>query len=285
MADETGDNFRLPTIDRRVLGGFQWFSPRYIRKHFHAVAIHRDGLRPPEIEARDSVVVYANHASWWDPLLAMFICGRLFEGFDFFAPIDADALKKYRIFSRLGFFPVQQDSLQGAKHFLKVSTALLARPSTSIWITPEGRFADVRDQSANLMPGLAHLAHSIQHRSQHQSPKPDGLRVWFLPIAIEYCFWEERLPEALARFGEAILVEPHAPPSSKEVWQTRLTGALRRSQEQLALDSIARNANKFEVLLSGVAGTWRLYDLWRRGVSRLRGKSLELEHGNKLRGD
>ena len=270
---------QFPNIDRYVLQGFHWFIPRYLRKHFHSVAIHQQGLRPNQVNAQDSLVIYANHSYWWDPLFAMYFANKLFHEFQFYAPIDAVALQKYRIFSRMGFFPVQQNSLSGARQFLKFGLETLARPGTSIWVTPEGRFADVRDQSALLQPGLAHLAYAIQQREGDARQ-----RTWFLPVAIEYAFWEERLPEALARFGEPILVSPKATPLNKEQWRERITSGLRDAQQKLAVDCVARNASVFDVVLSGKSGTWRLYDLWRRGSARLRGKQLNLEHGNKLHG-
>ncbi len=274
---------RLPKINPQILSGFHWYIPRYLRKHFHSVAANRDQLLAADINVRDSLVVYANHGSWWDPLVAMFSAKTNFSGFAFHAPIAAAALEKYRIFSQLGFFPVEQESFQGAKHFLDVSLRLLERPSTSIWITPEGRFADVRDHSAEFMPGLAHLAHSLERRSAKASEA--SIRTWFVPIAIEYTFWEERLPEILVWFGQPSLVahgENHL--DNKSQWNDRLTSRLRDAQNKLAAAAIARDESAFEVLLSGNAGTSRVYDAWRRAWSRITGKPLELQHGQKLRG-
>ena len=279
-------NAPLPKADPRILGGFHWYIPRYIRKHFHALALNRTELDQADISPKDSLVVYANHASWWDPLVAMYSAKHMFSGFTFQAPIAAAALEKYRIFSKLGFFPVEQETFQGAKHFLDVSLRLLEQPGTSIWITPEGRFADVRDHSAEFMPGLAHLAHSLQRRSDRGSA-----RTWFVPIAIEYTFWEERLPEILVWFGEPQVVA-HLESSSnsptnvnpnKAEWNDRLVSALRRAQQRLSAAAIARDESLFEVMLSGSAGTSRVYDVWRRLWSRVSGKPIELQHGTKLR--
>ncbi len=269
----------LPKIDQRVLGGFNWYIPRYICKHFHALALNRAALDARDISTKDSLVVYANHASWWDPLFAMYSAKQMFPGFTFHAPIAASALEKYRIFSKLGFFPVEQDTFLGAKHFLDVSLQLLRRPATSIWITPEGRFADVRDQTAEFMPGLAHLAHSLQRRAQ-----PGSVRTWFVPISIEYTFWEERLPEILVWFGEPqVVVHLESPVPNKSQWNDRLVTALRDAQRNLASAAIARDESLFEVMLSGSAGTSRVYDAWRRVWSRISGKPIELQHGTKLR--
>ncbi len=217
--------------------------------------------------------------------------------FRFYAPIDAAALQKYRIFSKMGFFPVEQDTFQGARNFLDCTQRILDQPSSAIWITPEGRFADARDTTAEFMPGLSHLAYTLARRNREAQR-----RIWFIPVAIEFTFWEERLPEILAWFGEPALVacddrssSSHVASESasnessprglvsKEQWHSDLTSRLRTAQQKLAAASIARDDSVFKVLLSGQAGTSRVYDGWRRLWSRLTGKPIEMQHGQKLR--
>jgi 1-acyl-sn-glycerol-3-phosphate acyltransferase len=279
---------KLPVTDRRILGGFHWFIPRYMRKHFHALAVQASRLETAKLSPMDAIVVYANHASWWDPLVAMFVGKRLLKDFQFYAPIDAEALKKYRIFEKLGFFPVQQHSREGAKKFLKVAQDILSQPGSSIWITPEGRFTDARDHSADFMPGLAHLATSLSTKNSERTAADWLPRLWFVPTAIEYTFWEERLPEILVSFGDPILVRDRGPSINKEItkqeWNQLLSDALRSTQQQLAERIIARDSTAFDVILSGATGTWRMYDLWRWCCSKITGKQIDLQHGDKLRG-
>jgi 1-acyl-sn-glycerol-3-phosphate acyltransferase len=273
--------FQLPPIDRRVLAGFQWYTVRYLRRHFHALAVNKSQLVLADTRATDNLVVFANHASWWDPLVALFLAKQLFGAYRFHAPIDARALEKYRIFGKLGFFPVQQERLDGAKNFLRTATSILSCPGTSLWITPEGRFADVRDHAAGFMPGLAHLASAVQHQGTMSSITENRPRTWFIPIAIEYSFWEERLPEILVWFGEPIPVT-ESNDISKERWNELLAERLRSTQQQLALQVIARNAAAFELLLGGTAGTSWLYDSWRWCVGKMTGRKVELQHGEKF---
>ncbi len=272
-----------PKINPMLLNGFHWYIPRYLRKHFHSLAIHLEPLQSAAIVPSDAIVVYANHASWWDPLVALFLCKEVFPDFRFYAPIDADALKKYKIFSNFGFFPVQLHHLAGARNFLTTSYELLKQPKSSIWITPEGRFADTRDHSADLMPGLSHLAH---HVAQSQAGGPSHVRVWFIPAAIEYTFWEERLPEILVWFGVPICPSSQAQVSNtKAAWHQLLSEGLRSAQRELAAQCVARNSDAFHVALSGKAGTSVVYDTWRRCYGRLFGTGVSMEHGEKLRGN
>ena len=109
--------------------------------------------------------------------MAHFLNRTLFPRRQFFAPIDADALEQYKVFAKLGFYGVRMHTTSGAAAFLRQSLAILHAGDTAIWMTPEGRFADVRDRTAKLMPGLAHLCTRLE----------SGCAV---PIALEYVFWE-----------------------------------------------------------------------------------------------
>jgi 1-acyl-sn-glycerol-3-phosphate acyltransferase len=275
----------LPTIRQPLMRGFErYFLPRYLQKHFHCVAVNRNYGSRIRMQDDVAVVVYANHPSWWDPLIAIYLRSRLFEPWRLYAPIDAAALQRYRIFSQMGFYGIEAGSRRGARDFLDISSRLLQTRGASIWLTPEGRFADPRDHSTSLMPGLSHLAASIQ-RGRRQTAAVASREVWFVPLALEISFWEERLPECLSWFGEPLVVRWHDPcPLEKQVWSQRLTEHLRTAQRELAAATIARDPSVFEVLLSGRAGTWSVYDAFRRTLSRLRGRALPLEHGNKLTG-
>ncbi len=271
------------------MGGFHWFMRRYLRRHFHSVAINRENLDTVDISARDSLVVYANHASWWDPLAAMFAAELVLPQFRMYAPIDAHALSKYRMFAKMGFFPVDQSSQRGAADFLRTSRAILSQPGASIWITPEGRFVDPRDDSAKLMPGLSHLAAKVA-LADHQAAAgqtQNGPRIWFVSGGVEYTFWEERQPELLIWFGKPLCAAGAGVehPESKQQWHLRLTESLRSAQRELAAAAIARDASRFELVLGGSSGTFFLYDIWRKLRARLTGTKMNVDHSDKLSRD
>lgn len=156
-----------------------------------------DGWQPPSLVGDDPLIIYGNHPSWWDPLIAHYLNLKLLSPRQFYAPIDAAALAKYAVFAKLGFYGVNLASHSGAAAFLKQSMSILEHPQTSLWLTPEGRFCDCRDHTAPLMPGLSHLCAKLRR----------GLVV---PMAIEYLFWEERLPECLVYFGTPLDVADFA---------------------------------------------------------------------------
>lgn len=282
----------LPRIDRWLMRGFEdHFLPRYLRRHFHALAVNRQALAEEVFAADAAVVVYANHASWWDPMVAIHVRQRLWPQHRFYAPIDADMLARYRIFSRMGFYGVAAGSHRGAAEFLKRSAAIVQRPGSSIWLTPEGRFCDVRDTERPLMPGLSHLAARVEANEPGRAKDtktapgsgPERSRcVWFVPAAIEYVFWEERLPECLCWFGQPLQTAWGEATADRAEWDAKLTTGLRSAQQELAEASIARATSHFEVLLSGQTGTRSFYDSARGVLARLRGKSIKVQHGDKF---
>jgi len=99
-----------------------------------------------------------------------------------------------------------------------------------------------------LRPGLAHLARRV----------PDAV---FLPLALDYSFWNESKPEALMRFGAPVV----APPSNSVAdWQRELESSLTAAMDGLTAESALRDPALFQKLFSGTAGVGGIYDIWRR---------------------
>ena len=240
----------------------------FLKRHFHCVAIDRHSRFDRAITSGEPLIVYANHPSWWDPLIAHFLNRALFPNRQFYAPIDAEALAKYRVFAKLGFYGVSLKSTSGAGTFLKQSLGIANATGTSLWITPEGRFADARDHDAGLMPGLAHLCTRLD----------DG---WVIPLALEYPFWEERLPECLAKLGEPFRIRDCSS-LSKPQWQEKLTDRLRETQRGLARLSVARSSEPFDQLLKGNRGAGGFYDSLRRTKSWMTGNKFQAAHGDQF---
>src|SRR5262249_51051862 len=224
----------VTTLPRRSAWRVRFFAryfKRYLGRNFHAVRLARGG-RPPALDGRPLVVVL-NHPSWWDPLTGVALAG-LFAGYVHYVPIDAAALAKYRVFEPLGFFGVEQTPA-GALAFLETASAILAPPKHALWVTAQGEFTDPRQRPVPLRPGVGHLLRRLE-----------GAVV--LPLALEYPFWQERYPEALAHFGAPIAVGRGRDHSVKE-WMARLEAALTEAQDSLAALAQAQDPGAFETLI------------------------------------
>ncbi len=93
-------------------------------------------------------------------------------------------------------------------------------------------------------------------------------------MAIEYTFWDERLPEALIHFGEPLRFNGE-PASAME---DTLKSALLEAMTTLQAKAIARNPGGFTLLATGRVGTGGFYQAGQRALARLRGRTYQAEH-------
>lgn len=231
-----------PKASRPMLELFARYSNYYLRRHFRGV--HLSGPLP-DFDQAEPAVVFLNHASWWDPLVCLSVARRLSWHRRNYAPIDAQALKRFGFFRKLGFFPVEKNSARGAHRFLAAAEEMLADSQTVLWITPQGEFVDQRQRPVMIRGGLALL-------------KKRAPRARFIPLAIDYFFGEERLPGVALRFG----------PPAEGAGGHELEQALESTMDRLAAEVMSRNILQSPALLGGTRGTGGIYGLWQRLVGR-----------------
>jgi len=235
---------------------------RYVARHMNALRIASWGI--PEVPARGPVIVYSNHPAWWDAAVYIIAADRFMPSYESYAPIDAKMLAQYAIFGRVGAFGVDLDSRVGAADFLRIGTEILSGSERALWVTAQGRFADVRERPLGLKPGITHLI--------EQAP---GCTV--LPLALEYGFWLERGAEAFMAFGEPMRggdLLALARPARRE----HLEAALAATLDRLSADVMSREPARFHSVLEGRAGIGGVYDGWRRMASMLRGRRFDPSH-------
>ncbi len=243
---------------------FRKYGLRYVAKHFHAVRLARAGYRPTA-GLIGPVVIVTNHPSWWDPMTGLVLSKLWPEAARHYAPIEAAGLEMYPFLEKLGFFGIESETTRGGIVFLRQALAALAEPGGVVWITAQGKFVDTRERPTRIKPGVAHLAQRLS----------EG---YVVPLALEYPFWNESKPEALARFGPPIALNSTL---GIEGWTTLIEQALQDTQDALAEDALSRDPLRFETLLSGAAGVGGVYDLWRRIKSAAVGKPFVGEHDSQ----
>ncbi|MDQ2924310.1 MAG: lysophospholipid acyltransferase family protein [Acidobacteriota bacterium] len=248
----------LPAISAATLRFFTRIVRSYFRRHFRAVLVqHAERFR----DATGPLIVYANHASWWDPMVSVLLAQTLLPARKHYAPMDAVPLARYPILRKIGIFPVELATPRGAAQFLRISEAVL-KSGGVLWVTPQGRFSDVRERPLAFKAGLAALVARVPEAT-------------VLPLAIEYTFWNERLPETLLHFAPAVIVDPGAP---TEAVTRQLESALEAAMDTLREASMARDPLLFDVLLQGGRGTGGFYGLGRRVRALFGGKGFQEDH-------
>ena len=255
---------QVPRISKPLLKWFTWYSRRYLRRHFNSLRVI--GAALTEESLARPLVVYSNHASWWDPLVGLILSRELLPGKSVFAPMDATALERYGLFKRLGMFGVEQDQRRGGVQFLRHARAILQSSDNVVWITPQSRFADARERPVRFRSGIGLLPGVAREIS-------------FVPVAIEYVFWEERLPEILVRVGEVYHTTWADRSVKPQWWSEFFADRMRETQDELARQAQRREATAFQCLLRGHSGVGGIYDRWRRFKAGWRGEEIQLEHG------
>jgi 1-acyl-sn-glycerol-3-phosphate acyltransferase len=243
-----------------VIRCFAFYLRWYVRRRFHAVRL----LRPlPALPVDRPLIVYANHPSWWDlAIIGLVSIGPLGDRVSY-GPMDEVGLDQYPFLRKLGIFGIDLATKRAAAQFLRTSLGLLKDRNTVLWILPEGRFVDARVRPITIRPGVAHLARHIKGAV-------------FLPMALEYPFWDQSTPEALIHFGAPIL---EAGELDVPGWTTLFEARLTQAMDELADAAVARDPARFLPLIGGTAGVGGIYDLWRRLKAISRGRRFDAAHG------
>ena len=257
MARSTDSVALIPaTPSPRVRTVFTGMVGRKMRGAFHTVRMAHGSRAVLERLAggdRPALVVL-NHASWWDPILALMLWLEFFPARSPYGPIDRDELKRFGILKKVGLFGIDPDDPASMAAMRGYLVELAARDRRlALVVTPQGHFADVRDEII-ARPGAAAMAAMLA---------PDRA----VSVAVEYGFWVDQKPEIFLR-----AVEIDASAASTLGWHRRITDAMRTNQEALAPLVRARDADAFEPLSSlfapKVTGTNPIYDLWLRLTGR-----------------
>lgn len=250
--------------DERFARVFEWYARRLLRSRFAGVHVaHGSADEAKNVAKYDGpVFLLLNHASWWDPIVGFVVGRKLLPGRSGLAPMDASQLRTFRFFTRLGLFGINPDdpaSLSAMTSY--VSEWMTTHERSTLAITPQGRFTDVREP-IRLRPGAAHIAAKLA--STGHTPRA-------LALNIEYAFWNDQRPEVFLSITR--IREPDVP--STTAWHRALESGLQSGASALARLVIARDPAGFAPLLDQRASGPRInrvYDL----MLKLRGRSPEI---------
>lgn len=235
-----------PRPSRAMLGWFSLYLRWYVSRHFHALRLAHAARFIDGLHRGGPVIVALNHPSWWDPLTCILVSRFLLPSHDHYAPMDARELQRYRILAHMGLFPVDKGSPRGAAQFLRAGEQILSRPQSLLWVTPQGEFTDLRRRPVAFRPGVSALVARL--------PQPT-----VIPLAIEYTYWNQRLPEILVNIG----VPQHLSGiQDTEAIELQLTTALATAQDELAALAQIREASLFDTVLSSAGWAGHLRSSW-----------------------
>lgn len=137
----------------------RWFSELFARHARSRIAatfgrVLVSGLDPIRAAcARGPVLVVANHTSWWDPLVALWLTQLVLQ-VEPYAMMDATNLRRLPFFGKVGAFGVDLDDPRDGVRAVRYAARTLDAPRRVLWIFPEGRERSPFDP-LELRPGAA----------------------------------------------------------------------------------------------------------------------------------
>lgn len=235
----------------RIAAGIRWYARRLLRRKFHAVRLARGSaevLAPIDRSSRPTILLLG-HASWWDPILAIWIWDRFFGSRGAAGPMHRRELERFRFFRAVGMFGIDPDdpaSLEAMRDYLRPR---MTQGGEVLLLTPQGTLTDVR-APIRLRPGAASMAASLEE-------------VEVVAVAVEYAFWLDQRPEVFLRATGCRPIAEGRLPSTAD-WHRAMQGAMQENAAALASKVIARDPAAFEVLVGGETSIHPVYDWWLR---------------------
>ena len=176
------------------------------------------------------LIIYANHSSWWDGLIAFQISH--IAKLDSFIMMEEKQLKRFFLFRRLGAFSVVRENAREALKSIEYSADLLKENSKrTLWIFPQGEISSNDARPLVFYNGFSRIIAKTG-------------KCFALSLAIRYEFIDEFKPEIFVKIGKAEFVEPGENFKVKE--RTKyFAGNLTANLDELKSDVLNKNLVRY----------------------------------------
>jgi chlorobactene lauroyltransferase len=180
------------------------------------------------------LIIYANHSSWWDGLLAFEISRKM--KLDSFIMMEEKQLKKLFFFRRLGAFSIARENPRLAMQSIVYAAQILRENCKStLWIFPQGKIFPNDLRPLYFYKGLTKIIEKT------------GTKVQVMPVAFRYEFIGDFKPVGLISIGKIETIQASTNFHSNTIIQKlcdNLTGIL----DKLKSTSIKSDFVNFENL-------------------------------------
>ncbi len=164
---------------------FQIYNRNLLKRRFHSIRV----LGLDNFVKVTSSIIYVNHSSWWDGLVAFEISKALRA--DSFIMMEEKHLRNLFLFRKLGAFSVVRENPRQAVKSLNYAVNLLTeQPFRTLWIFPQGEILPNDLSPLHFYNGLARIIERVGDCSA-------------VPLAIRYEFLNEYKPEIFVKIGES----------------------------------------------------------------------------------
>lgn len=210
---------------------FAVYNQNLIKRRFHSLQVSGlEFLR--DKDARMPLIIYANHSSWWDGLVAfeLFRQAKL----DAFCLMEEKHLKKLFLFQRLGAFSIVRENPREAVKSINYAVELLKKTGGTLLMFPQGEIVSYDSRPIKFYTGLSRIIAQIG-------------KVYAVPMAMRYEFLGEFKPQIFVKIGQPELIETDKNFKAKEktnVFAERLT----KNLDKLKSDIVNKNLVAYENL-------------------------------------
>lgn len=149
-----------PRQNSLVYAFFSWYIGRIIRSDFRSFEYNQ-----VDIDPNRSVLLLANHFSWWDGFL-LFYLNKLFLRKRFHIMVTKENYRKVWFLKYLGAFSVRKNS-RSMIETLEFAGQLLNDPENLVVIFPQGKLYSSHIDEVTFEKGLINLINSSDKQFQY----------------------------------------------------------------------------------------------------------------------
>lgn len=146
------------------------FTRRGFRKHFDRVIVH-GGF----VEEGKSILVTANHFSWWDGFFIFYLNEKLFHR-RFHVMMLEEQLRSNMILNKVGAFSVQKNSRSVVESLQYARNILSAGPQNLLLFYPQGEIQSLYASPLSFEKGLEKVV----------TGQEDQVAIWMVACLVDY---------------------------------------------------------------------------------------------------
>ncbi|MFT5915984.1 MAG: 1-acyl-sn-glycerol-3-phosphate acyltransferase [Flammeovirgaceae bacterium] len=140
---------------------WDWYIHRIIKSDFHEPIFEPDF----KIEKTKSVLILANHFSWWDGFF-VYELNRLILGKRFHVMMLEEQLRKNPFLKRVGAYSIDKSSGRKSLESLNYSAELLHNPNNLVLMFPQGQIESVYSQNLTFQGGVGRIIKQLETPTQ-----------------------------------------------------------------------------------------------------------------------
>lgn len=171
---------------------FKPYISRLLKKSFASIEIIGN---VPDIQKEMPIILAPNHSTWWDGFF-VYVINNIFYQRKFFIMILEEQLAKYKFFSKLGGYSIDQKSPKKIVESLFYTNQIIQKyDNPLVTIFPQGVLEPQFVEKYNFGRGIDRIVNKISKD------------IAILPLCIRTEFYKEQYPHVFVKFAEPIIVD------------------------------------------------------------------------------